>query len=85
MKCDQCEMVSINGVACHETGCPNAHSRWDADHDEWVKQRECRECGSVVDADARCCEPDEEDFNARWQPEVDPLDQGDNLGESPDY
>lgn len=27
MKCDQCEMLSINGVACHETGCPNADKR----------------------------------------------------------
>jgi hypothetical protein len=24
MNCDQCEMLSINGMACHETGCPNA-------------------------------------------------------------
>ena len=24
MKCDQCEMLSINGVACHEIGCPNS-------------------------------------------------------------
>jgi hypothetical protein len=23
--CDQCEVLSINGVACHETGCPRAH------------------------------------------------------------
>ena len=21
--CDQCDVLSINGVACHETGCPN--------------------------------------------------------------
>ena len=24
MKCDQCELLVINGVVCHETGCPNA-------------------------------------------------------------
>lgn len=23
-RCDQCVMVRINGVACHEHGCPNA-------------------------------------------------------------
>ena len=23
--CDQCEVLSINGLACHETGCPNSH------------------------------------------------------------
>lgn len=22
MRCSQCEMLVINGVACHETGCP---------------------------------------------------------------
>ena len=24
--CDRCEAVTINGVACHETGCPNSYS-----------------------------------------------------------
>lgn len=23
-KCDQCEILVINGVICHETGCPDA-------------------------------------------------------------
>lgn len=23
VKCSQCEAVVINGIACHETGCPN--------------------------------------------------------------
>ena len=22
--CDQCQVVTINGVPCHETGCPNS-------------------------------------------------------------
>ena len=22
MECSQCQMLAINGVACHETGCP---------------------------------------------------------------
>ncbi|MFN0317542.1 MAG: hypothetical protein ACKVQA_21160 [Burkholderiales bacterium] len=26
-KCDQCQMLSINGVPCHEIGCPNAKKR----------------------------------------------------------
>ena len=25
MKCDQCEVARINGIACHEEGCPNSH------------------------------------------------------------
>jgi len=34
--CDSCEAVRINGVLCHERGCPDA----------WRDQtRECRECG----------------------------------------
>ena len=28
MHCDQCEALMINGVFCHETGCPNSGSRW---------------------------------------------------------
>ena len=35
-RCDQCEVVMINGVRCHETGCPSA---W---RDE---TRECSHCG----------------------------------------
>ena len=35
-KCDQCEALMINGVFCHETGCPNT----------WKDQiRECKWCG----------------------------------------
>ena len=53
MKCDQCEMLSINGMPCHERGCPNTGSRYDADTQEWARQCECRECGCTVDCDAR--------------------------------
>lgn len=42
--CDQCQMLSINGVACHETGCPNSGAKWDPENEEWVRYRECREC-----------------------------------------
>ena len=24
-KCDQCDYLYINGIGCHEIGCPNAH------------------------------------------------------------
>lgn len=60
MTCDQCEMVSINGVPCHEHGCENTHSRWDAHTGEWIKQRECFDCGYTVDADDPCCSADDE-------------------------
>lgn len=49
MTCDQCSAVMIQGVYCHETGCPNA------------RRYECRECGSMYahrDEAAVCCDPD---------------------------
>jgi hypothetical protein len=27
VKCSQCDALVINGVACHETGCPNNPNR----------------------------------------------------------
>lgn len=48
--CTQCEQLRINGVVCHETGCPEA----------WRDEiRECRECGTEFTPAARhiafCC------------------------------
>lgn len=60
VRCDQCNMVAINGVACHETGCINTNSRYDASEDRWIKQRKCFECGCTVDADDWCCSAEEE-------------------------
>ena len=55
IRCDQCEIARINGVLCHETGCPNMNARYDADSGEWIKQRECFYCGCTIDADDPCC------------------------------
>jgi hypothetical protein len=66
----------INGVFCHETGCPNTNSRYDEDSETWVKQRECFECGCTVDADDECCnapfedDEDEEDEESDEDSEV---------------
>jgi hypothetical protein len=61
VSCNQCQMLSINGVPCHETGRPNMGARWDVDSGEWIKQRKCFECGCTVDADDPCCNaPSEE-------------------------
>ncbi len=49
MRCDSCDAAMIQGVFCHETGCPNIGSRYDAGMDEWVKVFECRECGEERD------------------------------------
>jgi hypothetical protein len=53
VNCDRCLMLSINGVACHETGCRNANARWV--DGVWIAQRECFECGSMIDRDSHCC------------------------------
>ncbi|MDP3598435.1 MAG: hypothetical protein Q8S75_15735 [Nitrospirota bacterium] len=35
--CDACQIISINGSVCHETGCPDA----------WMDAlRDCRSCGA---------------------------------------
>ncbi len=60
--CDQCSLLYINGIPCHETGCPNSSARWDGQAREWVKQRKCFECGCTVDKEDLCCSaPFEED------------------------
>jgi hypothetical protein len=59
MHCNQCEMLSIDGVVCHEYGCPNTHARWDVEEREFVPQYECRECGCMADVGETCCEGEE--------------------------
>jgi hypothetical protein len=48
--CHQCEMLRINGVVTHESGCPDA----------WKDEiRECKECGSKFFPENRnqlCCD-----------------------------
>ena len=62
MRCNSCEALMINGHFCHETGCPNANARYDADSGDWIKQRKCFDCGCTVDADDPCCS---EEFDER--------------------
>lgn len=52
LSCDQCEMLSINGVACHEIGCTNMGAKWE--DGAWVKYFECRECGCDVRKGESC-------------------------------
>lgn len=65
MKCNQCQMLNINGVPCHETGCPNERKRWDTDNEEWVATSfRCPECGEKYEHEmdaAFCCAPSEDD------------------------
>jgi hypothetical protein len=72
-RCDQCEAAMINGVFCHETGCPNSRKRFI--DGEWVRVRECFECGCEVLGDAKCCadEPitDEDGLEPEYEEETD--------------
>ena len=47
--CDSCEALTINGVLCHESGCPDA----------WKDElRECKGCGQKFKPEQRdqiCC------------------------------
>ena len=40
--CSQCQAVCINGVPCHETGCPN-------------ERHECKGCNNLVGRNVRYC------------------------------
>ena len=54
--CDQCEPMCINGVFCHESGCPNEAKAWVID--EWLEVYECFECGQQSfdqDIIENCC------------------------------
>jgi hypothetical protein len=46
--CSQCQSMVVNGVPCHESGCPNERS-----------EVECRECGTEFVQESRwdttCC------------------------------
>lgn len=63
VRCNQCEALMINGLFCHETGCPNIHARYN--DGDWIKTRECRECGCTVDADDQCCNAPFEEEDAQ--------------------
>lgn len=41
-KCSQCEALVINGVPCHEPGCPNA-------------KHECKGCSALIPARQTYC------------------------------
>ncbi len=64
MHCDQCEAAMINGVFCHETGCPNSKKTWVAERDAWVRFVACRECGCDVEEGevCSCTQYDEERY-----------------------
>ena len=61
VRCDQCEMLSINGVGCHETGCPNSRKTWDENRQDWIAYRDCFTGGYPVERGEACtCQDMEE-------------------------
>jgi len=40
-KCDQCTWVYINGIFCHETGCPNQFDDWNEEEQLWKEPDDC--------------------------------------------
>jgi hypothetical protein len=39
-KCDQCDSAYINGLYCHEHGCPNRNKYYDFETEEWVREQD---------------------------------------------
>lgn len=64
MRCNQCDSAYINGVFCHETGCPNSKKVYNQDEEIW----EYPENDDFEDYDGEEYEPDfeqdERDFDA---------------------
>ena len=56
--CNSCDAIAINGVNCHEQGCPDSWLNPLTDEPNPV---ECAECGSMFIPDVRgqyCCDRD---------------------------
>lgn len=54
-KCNRCAALYINGIFCHETGCPNEGKQWMPTEGEWVRFLECCKCGCDVKEGDNCC------------------------------
>jgi len=54
IKCDQCNEMMINGVRCHERGCPNDNKAYDPDCGQWVNVYTCWVCGYEVQEGEVC-------------------------------
>jgi hypothetical protein len=56
-RCDSCSASMINGVFCHEKGCPNIGKVYS--NGEWVRTYRCRICGYTRLDGELCCEGEE--------------------------
>lgn len=55
--CDQCQLLAINGLTCHEQGCPNAKKTWIIGRG-WIRFLPCFVCGCDVEEGEVCCSMD---------------------------
>jgi hypothetical protein len=58
IKCNQCNPSVINGVFCHESGCPNQGKKYNPESESWDEIFTCSECGSkYTDSElaGECC------------------------------
>lgn len=69
MACDSCNMISIQGVPCHEIGCPDA----------WRETLvECSECGFDFHREGRyqtTCPDCVDDGERHWSYGMDEIDE----------
>lgn len=77
VRCDQCAAATINGVFCHEHGCPNQKKTWLPDRG-WVAFVKCFECGCDVEKGERCDCQDEDPEADEAEPieDEDAIDYG---------
>jgi hypothetical protein len=54
MKCDQCQLLFINGIACHEFRCPNTWKTWFKDRQQWIQILKCFHCGCPFEESTLC-------------------------------
>lgn len=70
--CDQCQAAMINGVFCHETGCPNERKTWVPERESWILFVECTECGCEIESGESCdCQDPCEDSDEPEEEESD--------------
>lgn len=64
MNCDQCEMLSINGVPCHETGCPNEQAELERTIEEYIDKHGMTHVLTML---ANICYEKAEHVQTNWQ------------------
>ncbi len=62
MKCDKCQALMVQGVFCHEKGCPNRNAVWGEDLGKFRMLYRCRQCNESYlyeEQAVKCCADNE--------------------------